>query len=405
MRPDDARAVADVAGRGVGAIIGAVEGVQAAVTRRAYGALGPVAVVPRVAQQAVTSGVYAAVRGSVVVASRVAGAVAQRRGDDDAPPLHDTRRAGWLSALNSAFGDGFADSRSPLAGRLSIRVAGRAVTPASDALTAAFPVAHPRVAVFLHGLGHTERAWGEPSYGERLERDLGGVTAVHLRYNTGRHISSNGRDLATLLDDLVAHWPVPVSALVLVGHSMGGLVIRSACHYAGAADHAWPALVTDVVSIGTPHRGAPLERAVNIITAALGAIPEVAPIAKLVDRRSAGVKDLRYGYLLDDDWAGYDADEVGIDRGADVALHPSARQHFIAATLSTKTGTRLGAMVGDLLVVPASAHGQAYAERRTSFPLDHAHHVSGTHHLALLRQGRVYDVIRDALTPPPLSEQ
>ncbi|HVE63410.1 MAG TPA: alpha/beta hydrolase [Mycobacteriales bacterium] len=400
MRRDEARALTEVAAHGVTALVDAVAGVQLAVTKRAYDAIGPVAVVPRVAQHAVTSGVYAAVRGATTAAARVAGLAAQAKcaDDDVARPLDESRRARWLAALSGAFGDALAEAHSPLAGQMSIRADWRAVPVTSAGLAAAFPSAHGRVVVFVHGLAGIETVWGAPSYGDRLEADVDDVTAVHLRYNTGRHISDNGHDLDALLDELVIHWPTTVTQLVLVGHSMGGLVIRSACHYADQSDHTWPKLVTDAFSLGSPHRGAPLERAVNVITAALGRVPEVAPLAQLVDRRSAGVKDLRYGYLLDDDWGGYDADEVRVDRGTDVALLPNVRQHFIAATLTPTTDGRLGALVGDLLVLPASAHGQAYGERRTRFPIERTAHVGGAHHLALLQHEQVYALLRDALT-------
>src|SRR5688500_2504111 len=348
MRRDEARALAEATGHGIVALVGAVEGVQLAVTKRAYDVVGPVAVVPRVAQQAVTQGVYAAVRTGTRLAAKAAGRAAEERCDEIAP-LEESRRAKWVGWLNCAFGDALVEARSPLAGQMSVRVDGCAVPITRDGLAHAFPDARGRVVVFLHGLAGTEAVWGSPSYGDRLRSDVDDVSSVQLRYNTGRHISANGHDLTALLDELVTHWPTTVTQLVLVGHSMGGLVIRSACHYADAAGHTWPKLVTDVVSLGSPHRGAPLERAVNVITAALGRVPEVAPLARLVDRRSAGVKDLRYGYLLDDDWAGYDADEVGVDRGADVPLLATARQHFVAATLTTRPDGRLGSLVGDLL--------------------------------------------------------
>jgi len=397
MRRDEARAIADAAAHGIGALVGAIEGAQLAVTKKAYDAVGPVAVVPRVAQLAVTQGVYAAVRGATRATAKAAGRAAETRCDDTAPALEESARAKWVGWLNCAFGDALAETRSPLAGQMSVRLDGARVATAGDALAEAFPAAAGRVVVFLHGLAGTEAVWGAPSYGERLERHEADVSSVHLRYNTGRHISANGRDLTALLDEVVTHWPTTVTQLVLVGHSMGGLVIRSACHYAHEAGHTWPKLVTDIVSLGSPHRGAPLERATNVATAALGRVPVVAPFAKLVDRRSAGVKDLRYGYLLDDDWAGYDADEVGVDRGADVPLHQTARQHFVAATLTVRPDGRLGALVGDLLVLPASAHGQAYAGRRRSFPIERTRHVGGAHHLALLRHEAVYALLRELL--------
>ncbi len=143
----------------------------------------------------------------------------------------------------------------------------------------AYPNAKPRVVVFVHGLCETDDAWkGIPArptprhvpYGHRMEIELG-YTPVYLRYNTGRHISENGRDLALLLEDLVRAWPVPIHEITLVGHSMGGLVARSACHY--GADSACVAKVRHVFTLGTPHRGAPLEQAANAASALSPASP------------------------------------------------------------------------------------------------------------------------------------
>ena len=114
---------------------------------------------------------------------------------------------------------------------------------------------------------------------------------MYVRFNSGRHVSENGRSLAALLDEVVAEWPVPVEQIALVGHSMGGLVARSAC----CAGGDWTALVTHTVSLGSPHLGAPLESAVHYASAALGVTPETRPFAGFLRRRSAGIRDLRSG--------------------------------------------------------------------------------------------------------------
>ena len=120
---------------------------------------------------------------------------------------------------------------------------------------------------------------------------------VYLHYNSGRHVSENGREFAALLEQLVAGWPVPVDELVIVGHSMGGLVARSACHHAEAQGQAWLASLTKLVCLGTPHHGAPLERGGRWVDVLLGLSPYVAPFARLGKARSAGITDLRFGNL------------------------------------------------------------------------------------------------------------
>src|SRR5881397_119965 len=121
---------------------------------------------------------------------------------------------------------------------------------------------NPRLAVFVHGLGQTDEAWfARPErhvpYGYRLEAELG-YTPLYIRYNTGRHISENGRELAGLLDAVVGDWPVEVHEIALFGHAMGGLVARAACHYGSA--RGWTRHVRQVFMLGAPHAGAPLEQ-------------------------------------------------------------------------------------------------------------------------------------------------
>ena len=166
-----------------------------------------------------------------------------------------------LAVLNATLGDELADQGSPLAIPMAVRRDRADVAPRRDALEVAFPEATSKVAVFVHGLGETEESWRlhadrhgcgtESTYGSRLAQDLG-YTPVYLRYNTGLHISENGRHLTALLDDVVAAWPAPVAELILVGHSMGGLVARSACHYAQQRSHSWVSTLRHVFYLGSP---------------------------------------------------------------------------------------------------------------------------------------------------------
>jgi pimeloyl-ACP methyl ester carboxylesterase len=133
---------------------------------------------------------------------------------------------------------------------------------------------------------------------------------VDVRYNTGRHVSENGRSLADLLEALVAAWPVAVERIALVGHSMGGLVARSACHQAAERSDAWVGRVRHVVSLGTPHTGAPLAQAVHVAAAGLATVPETRAFSAFLRRRSAGIRDLRDGSLVDEDWRGRDPDAL-----------------------------------------------------------------------------------------------
>jgi triacylglycerol lipase len=200
------------------------------------------------------------------------------------------RRDGAMAVVNGLFGDALDERDSPLATPMTVR-AGAVVLPLERgtrraALAEALPDASPRICLLVHGLMSTESVWRFPTdasttYGTLLARDHG-VTALSLRYNTGRHISSNGRDLAEILNWLMRAWPVPVREINLIGHSMGGLVVRSACHYARSVHprgrrlpfgRRWTSKVRRVVLIGAPNTGAPLEVVVNMISAAPHHIP------------------------------------------------------------------------------------------------------------------------------------
>jgi pimeloyl-ACP methyl ester carboxylesterase len=227
---------------------------------------------------------------------------------------------------------------------------------------------------------------------------------VYVRYNTGRHISDNGHALAGLLAELVAAWPEEVQDLVLIGHSMGGLVARSALHQAcdGTAEaQPWTRLVRDTVTLGSPHLGAPLERGVHKLAVRLARLPETRPLARVLSLRSVGIKDLRHGTLVEDDWSGRDLD--GPDPGVRtlVPLQDGARHFVVLATLSPFPDGRLADLFGDLMVSPRSALGDTGADDRLGFPTDHVQRVGGLHHFDLLDHPRVYAHIRRWLTDRP----
>jgi pimeloyl-ACP methyl ester carboxylesterase len=326
----------------------------------------------------------------------------------------DVGRAGAaLGVLNGAHGDTVARAAPALAVRMSVRAAGRDVPLTTEALAEAFPGASGRLVVFLHGLTETEAAWGFRSarhhgapgvtFGALLERDLG-RTAVFLRYNTGLHVSDNGRELALLLGALVAAWPVPVEDVVLIGHSMGGLVARSALHQAGSGTpdgRPWTTLVRDTITLGTPHLGAPLERGAHALTHTLARLPETRPLATLLALRSVGIKDLRRGTLVESDWAGRDLDAPGPAAHTHVPLCGGARHLVVVATLAQDPSGRLGAVVGDLLVPAASALGDTGDVDRLAFPPDAVARLGGLSHLDLLDHPRVYRQVLRWLSDRP----
>jgi pimeloyl-ACP methyl ester carboxylesterase len=408
QRRDEVRALSRLAFEELAGASSGLGEFQRAIAARAFRGVsrgvGPAALPAQRAYEGITGGVYAALRGATRLLGRGVDVMLRDR-PSTGPPLSATSRGGLaLGALQGLIGDVLAEDGSPLAQPMAIRVDGYPVPPVREAIAASFPSAASRLVVFLHGLMETEHLWGlggGPSYGERLANDLGS-TAMDIRYNTGRHISENGRTLSELLEAVVSEWPVEVEEIALVGHSMGGLVARSACHTASEEGSAWVRRVRHVVSLGTPHMGAPLEQAAHYASAALGALPETRPLARFLRRRSAGIRDLRQGSLVDEDWRDRDPDALRAAACAEVPLLEGATHCFVSATVTRSPEHPLGRLVGDWLVLVPSASGRGRT-RRIPFREEDGLHVGDAHHLALLNHPAVYEKLCEWLSAAPIS--
>jgi PGAP1-like protein len=411
MRADEAQGLSELGRLTVRGTTTRIAELHRGIADRAFGAVGPAGAPVKAVHDAVSGLTYSGVRLALGAGARAAGLVGALRADGES--LDDGRGGAALGILNGAHGDLVARAAPSLAVTMSVRSAGRDVPLTRNGLSAAFPAASGRLAVFLHGLTETEGSWcfraerhhGAPdiTYGTLLHRDLG-LTPVFLRYNTGLHISDNGRSLAALMAALVDAWPVPVQDVVLIGHSMGGLVARSALHQAGggsAEAQPWTALVRDTITLGTPHLGAPLERGVHTLAARLARLPETRPLAALLALRSVGIKDLRRGTLVEADWTGRDLDAPGPAEHTAVPLHDGARHFVVLATVTRNPEGRVADLLGDLMVPPRSALGDTGGEDRLAFPPDAVHRVGGIHHLDLLNHPRVYAQIKEWLVERP----
>jgi pimeloyl-ACP methyl ester carboxylesterase len=370
---------------------GGIGSIQRAVSGRVFSAVGPGATLVRPVHQAITKGVYRGLGAGTRAAGLAAGAVAGRR---SGPPVSSTRAgSAVIAAITGLTGDSLEEEGSPLAQPMALRVKGEPVPLEPDALAEAFPNATPDIVVFLHGLMETEFSWGTgETYGTRLERGLG-YTPMTVRYNSGLHISQNGRCLSELMDELVAAWPVEVERIALVGHSMGGLVARSACHRGAEDGAAWAQLVKTSVSLGTPHLGAPLEQAVHYLSAGLARLPETRPFANFLRRRSGGIRDLRQGSLVDEDWRDCDPDALRAAACAEVPLLEGATHCFISATVTRSDRHPVGRLIGDTLVLKPSATGRSRT-RRIPFEEEFGMHLGGAHHFALVNHPAVYEKLR-----------
>lgn len=402
MQRRDIRAVGDLAGEASSVLTSLVRGMHAGIAGRVFDSIGPSAAPTRVIHDGLTRAIYSGVDRGIRGATHAVGAVAAEVWGDDGDDAVESRAgsAAVIAAVNGLYGDELTERDNPLAGAMAIRRRGKPVPLDTDSLAAAFPTATERVVVFLHGWCLSEQSWwrrpreGDEarSYGERLRDDLG-CSPVYLRYNTGLHVSVNGRTLADMLNGLHAQWPVPIAELVLVGHSMGGLVARSACHYGARQQHGWVGAVSHVVCLGSPHLGADLEKGVNVASWALARLPETRAIASFLNSRSDGVKDLRFGACLDEDWSEADPDEFLRDRCNEVPFLPDATYHFVASSLAPPL---LGTIAGDQLVRSQSAAGQGRS-RRIPFDAQHGLTLTGLNHFDLLNHPQVYAKLHEWL--------
>jgi pimeloyl-ACP methyl ester carboxylesterase len=307
-------------------------------------------------------------------------------------------REAAVAVLNGVLGDYLAETKSPLALGMRLRRDGHAFELDREALRAALPHASGKLLVLVHGSSMNDLQWrrGGHDHGEALARDLGYVP-LYLQYNSGRHVSTNGRELDALLERLVTEWPVPVDELVLLAHSMGGLVARSACHLSElGASRLWRKKLTRLVCVGTPHHGAPLERGGNWLDVLLGVSRYSAPLARLAKLRSAGVTDMRFGNVLDEDWAGRDRFALGRDTRAKVALPAGVACYAIAGTTSREGAKNY---FGDGMVPVDSAFGRhARADLNLAFPEAHRWIAPGIGHMDLLGRPEVYEKLRSWLS-------
>ena len=407
FKPSDLGAVAQLATHATLGIVNMAEGVHQSVLRTMGGKRG--ALPGRTG--GITGLVYRSVRGITgLVGTGLDKALAgltpllpQAAGGHTAD---SAQRTVALAVLNGVMGDHLAASGNPLALTMALRKDDGDWPPESAAALGEQAPAH--VLLTIHGLCMTDTQWhvNGVDHGAHLADKLGAVR-LNLRYNTGLHVSDNGAQLAMLLEQLVASWPVPLTQLTIVTHSMGGLVARSA-HAAGlAAGHTWPASLKELVCLGTPHHGSPLERAGAWVDTLLNATPFSAPFAQLGQLRSAGITDLRHGHVLPRDWQAdahpsklQQAQHRHTDTRTPLPLPSGVACYTVAATLAAQRSLLAERLTGDGLVPLNSALGKHDdPKRRLAFPPDHQCVLYRTGHLELLSSPKVTAQLERWLLP------
>ena len=395
---DDLRGLGRLTIDGVAGVTDLVEAMHAAVTHlpAIIGKPAPVTTT------GLTGLVYRSVRG----VTRLVGTGVENSLSSLAPLLGggavSPQREAVVAAMNGVVGDHLETSGNPLAIPMQFRRQGRPLPLLGKELGARLPDATGKLLVLVHGLCMNDLQWNYAGHdhGQALQRDLG-YTPVYLHYNTGRHISSNGQDLATLLEELAQAWPVPLEEITLLCHSMGGLVVRSALDHALVDGLAWPHLPIRVVFLGTPHHGAPLERAGSWVDMLIGISPYSAPFVRLGKIRSAGIQDLRHGNLRDADWQDRDGDGLA-DGRTPMPMPKRVRAYVMAvSTQNEREDGGTDSLRGDGLVPIASGLGQhKNRDFDLRIPKSRQWVGYGINHLELLGSETVYRRLKGWLGKP-----
>ena len=402
LQPSDLRGIAQLATEATAGVARMAEGVHQSV----WSTLGAPSGATPSQTRGLTGLVYKGVQGvTQLVGKGVDSALAALQsvltaGNPERPGSPE--REAVVAALNGVLGDRLVASNNPLATPISLRYQGRALNwqamPPPSEVTG-------KVLLLIHGLCMNDLQWQVPT--DSSGSDHGAVlaaaldyTPVYVRYNTGLHTSQSGHALSAQLEQLVAHWPVPLTEITVLAHSMGGLVTRSAVQVAREAGLRWPAAVKNIVFLGTPHHGAPLERAGNWVDTILGSTPYTAPFAKLGQMRSAGITDLRYGHVLDADWQGRDRFQRQPDSRVFLPLPEGIACFALAATTAGQRSALADRLIGDGLVPLHSALGEHDDPLRSLvFAPSCQRILYRMSHLALLNHPDVTDQVLQWLTP------
>ncbi|MDO8887350.1 MAG: alpha/beta hydrolase [Hydrogenophaga sp.] len=401
LRPSDLQAAVRLATQATTGVIGIAEGVHQSVRRK----MGMSAGTEPDRTGGLTGQIYRGIRGvTAMVGHGLDGALSTLLPLLDDPATHpepSPGRQAVLAALNGVMGDRLLAQNNPLAQRMELRLAGLALPMERPApLRERLAGASPHLLLMLHGLCMNDTQWlrAGHDHGAFLAQALG-CTPVYVRYNSGLHTSLNGRELAGQLERLVAQWPT-LESITVLGHSMGGLLARAAVFYGRQMGHRWPAQLKHLVFLGTPHHGAPLERAGHGVDVLLSASPFTLPFTQLGMLRSAGITDLRHGHVLDDDWQGRGRFDSPHDHRVPLPLPEGVACFTVAATLAPQRGLMADRLTGDGLVPLRSALGQHdEAARRLVFAKDSQRTVYRTGHLELLSSPVVAQQLVQWLAP------
>lgn len=305
------------------------------------------------------------------------------------------------SILNGIIGDHLEKNFNPASIKMNFYQNDNLIKLTSQSIKNVHPNPSPNIFILVHGLVSNEHFWDfketpEINYGALLEKDFN-ITPFYLRFNSGLHISENGQELSALIEKLFESYPIPIESINFISHSMGGLITRSACYYAEQDNKKWVTKVKKIFFLGSPHLGAPLEKLGNVTSHILKTIPNFVTniIASVADLRSAGMKDLRYGYIHHEEWEGKNPDALLENNKLPIPLMKNATHYVITGSITEDPEHFLSLWLGDSLVRKPSALAKSSDEKFClNFEGEHLKEFPGVAHLGLMANQKVYDQIK-----------
>ena len=306
------------------------------------------------------------------------------------------KKEAMRAVLNGVIGDYLEKRENPLQITMQFKHQASATSLDKKSIEKAYPTINGKILLMVHGSCMNDIQWTRNSHnhGKALAKAFD-KTPIYLHYNSGRHISTNGQDFSKLLAELVQHWPIPVEEIVIMAHSMGGLVTRSAVHYGQQQQLSWTKQLKKIIFLGTPHHGAPLERAGNFLDVILETIPYAKPFARLGKIRSAGVTDLRYGNLLDEDWQNDNRFKMQRDKRKSISLPEQVACYSVAGIAGEAAESTAAQLLGDKMVPLKSALGQhKKSTKNLNFKEENTIIVFKCNHSDLLSNDKVYTKIK-----------
>lgn len=301
-----------------------------------------------------------------------------------------------LAVLNGIIGDYLNENENPLATVMKFRYQGKTINRDEKSIRDAYPKVTGKILLMVHGLCMNDVLWQHNGHDHgTLLAEEQNWTAIYLQYNSGRHISENGQLFSSILEELINAWPVTVEEVVIVAHSMGGLLSRSAFHYGTKEEQSWTTYLKKMMFLGTPHHGAPLEQVGNYIDHLFDAIPYVKPFARLNKMRSSGITDLRFGSLVEEDWKGLDRFKNQWNKKTAIALPTTAGCYSIAASIGKEEDDLTVRLLGDGLVQVKSALGKHDNQQEMlDFESEKTCILYETNHMDLLSSKNAYNQLK-----------